>query len=68
MYHPRADIEHLYIKRENGGRGFIQQELSYKATTTGWKKYLETRSKRKNIQLVKKVINSLINSTSHRKK
>ena len=42
MHHPRADIVHLYIKRENGGRGLIQLELTYKTTTIGLKKYLDT--------------------------
>ena len=79
MYHPRADIERLYVKRKNGGRLF-QLELTYKITTAGLKKYLDTltkwmpefvnrrEAKVKNIQLVKKVINLLINSTLHRKK
>ena len=42
MHHPRADIEHFYIKRENGGRGLIQLELAYKTTTIELKKYLNT--------------------------
>ena len=29
MHHPRADIEHLKIKKENG-RDLIQAELTYK--------------------------------------
>ena len=28
--------KHLQVKRENVGRGLIQQELSYKATTKGF--------------------------------
>ena len=42
MYHTRADIEFLYIKKENGGRGLIQQELTNKTTTKELKKYLDT--------------------------
>ena len=42
MHHPRADIKHLYVKRENGGRGLIQLKLTYKTTTVGIKKYLDT--------------------------
>ena len=42
MHHPRVDIEHLYIKRENGGRGLIQLELTNKTTTTRLLKYLDT--------------------------
>ena len=42
MHHPRADIKCLYIKKENGGRGLIQQELTYKITTIGLKNHLHT--------------------------
>ena len=42
MHHPRADIKHLYVKRENGGRGLIQLKLTYKTTTVGIKKHLDT--------------------------
>ena len=42
MHHPRADIERLYIKRENNGRGLIQRELTDKTTIVGSKKYLDT--------------------------
>ena len=37
MDHLRADIECLYIKRENGGGWLIQLELTYKTTTIGLK-------------------------------
>ena len=33
MYHVKADIELLDVKRKNGGRGLIQLELAYKTTT-----------------------------------
>ncbi len=39
MHHPREDIERLHVKNENGGRGLIQQEMAYKTTTVGLKKY-----------------------------
>ena len=42
MHHPRADIEHLYGKRENGGKGLIQLKLTYKIATVGLKKYVDT--------------------------
>ena len=35
---PGADMKRLSIKRENGGRGFIQLELTNKTTTIGFKK------------------------------
>ena len=40
MYHPSANIENLVINKENGARGWIQQELINKTITTGLKKYL----------------------------
>ena len=42
MHQLRADVERLYVKRENGGRGLIQLELIYKTTTIGLKENLDT--------------------------
>ena len=42
MHHPKVVIECLYIKWENDGRELIQLELTYKTTTIGLKKYLDT--------------------------
>ena len=79
MHQPKAHIEGLSIKRENSGRGLIKLELTNKTTTSGLKKYYETppdwmlqlvktpKKQKKNIQFVKKSINFLNNSTSHRK-
>ena len=33
MHHAKADVERLYIPRNEGGRGMIQLEFSYKTTT-----------------------------------
>ena len=44
MHHPRANIKHLYIKRENDRIGLIQPELTYKTNTIGLKKYLDTKT------------------------
>ena len=41
MHHPKADIDRLYIPRNEGGRGMMQLEQSLK-TTIGIQKYLET--------------------------
>ena len=30
-HHPKADIDRLYVKRKEGGRGLIQVEAAYKA-------------------------------------
>ena len=42
MHHTRADIEHLYVKKENGWRWLNQQELGNKTVSIGLKKYLES--------------------------
>jgi len=31
VHHPRADIDRLYVKRKEGGRGLVQVEVAYKA-------------------------------------
>ena len=40
MYHPKADVDRLYLQRSSGGRGIIELETSNKATTIGMQKYL----------------------------
>ena len=35
MHHVQADVGSLYIPRNEGGRGMIQLELSYKTSTIG---------------------------------
>ena len=40
IHHPKADVDRLYIPRNEGGRGMIQLELSYKTSTIGQHKYL----------------------------
>ena len=42
IHHPKADVDRLYIRRNEGGRGMIQLELSLKTTAFGLQKYLET--------------------------
>ena len=41
MHHPKSDVDKLYLRRTEGGRGLIQLELSYKTTTIGLHKYLQ---------------------------
>ena len=31
MHHPKADIDRLYVKRKEGGRGLVQGEATYKS-------------------------------------
>ena len=35
MHYPKANVDRLYIPRNEGGRGMIQLELSYKTSTIG---------------------------------
>ena len=41
MHHPKSDVDKLYLRRTEGGRGLIQLELSYKTTTIDLHKYLQ---------------------------
>ena len=67
MHCPRTHIEHLNIKKEGSERGLIQLVLTFKNhlrlntysfTTTDWtlQEVNTPRSRRKNIQLIKKAI------------
>ena len=40
-HHPKADVERLYLKRCEGGRGLLQIEMLYKTTYIGMAKYLK---------------------------
>ena len=31
IHHPKADIDRLYVKRKEGGRGLVKAEAAYKA-------------------------------------
>ena len=41
MYHPKSDVDRLYVPRSKGGRGMMQLELSYKRSTIGLLQYLD---------------------------
>jgi hypothetical protein len=45
MLHPKADIDSLYVKRKEGGRGLVQVEATYKAEITSTAEYLNTNYK-----------------------
>jgi len=66
MHHPKSDIDRLYVKRKEGGRGLVQIETAYKEEIIKLK-----RSLRKNLEAVpgKHSIDSLqktaILGTSH---
>jgi hypothetical protein len=44
-HHPKADINRLYVKRKEGGRGQVQVEAAYKAEITSISEYLNTNYK-----------------------
>jgi len=46
MHHPKADIDRLYVKRKEGGRGLVQIEAAYKAEIINIAEYLNTNYKK----------------------
>jgi len=44
-HHSKADIDRLYLKREEGGRGLVQIEAAYKAEIINTAEYLNTNYK-----------------------
>jgi len=45
MHNPKADIDRLYVKRKEGGRGLVQIEAAYKAEIINIAEYLNTNYK-----------------------
>jgi hypothetical protein len=45
VHHPKADIDRVYVKRKEGGRGLVQVEAAYRAEITGIAEYLNTNYK-----------------------
>ena len=45
MHYPKADIDRLYVKRKEGGRGLVQVEAAYKAEIINIAEYLNTNYK-----------------------
>ena len=39
-HHPKADVDRLYLKRTDGGRGLLQAEMSHKLAFIGMEQYL----------------------------
>ena len=52
MHHSKADVDRLYIPGNEGGRGMIQLEFSYKTSTISQHKYLTTTTTDWMLQLV----------------
>jgi hypothetical protein len=45
MHHPKANIDGLYVKRKEGGRGLVQVEAAYKTEIINTAQYLKTNYK-----------------------
>jgi predicted GNAT family acetyltransferase len=45
MHHTKANIDRLYVKSKEGGRGLVQVEVAYKAEITSIAEYLNTNYK-----------------------
>ena len=45
MQHPEADIDRLYVKRKEGGRGLVRVEAAYKEEIIKIADYLNTNYK-----------------------
>jgi hypothetical protein len=45
MHHPKADIDRLYVKRKEGGRGLPQIEAAYKTEMINTVEYLNKKYK-----------------------
>ena len=43
MHHRKADIDRLYVKRKEGGRGLVQVEAAYKEEIINIAEYLKTK-------------------------
>ena len=44
MHHPKADMDRMYLLRNEGGRGLIQLQTAYKTATIGLDTYLDTKN------------------------
>ena len=71
MHHPKADIDRLYVKRIEGGRGLVQVEAAYKAEIINIAEYLNTNYKEdqfvniiKNHENTKPNMNSVLKSAA----
>ena len=49
MHHPKADIDRLYVKRKEGGRGLMQVEAAYKAEIINIAEYLNTNYNKESV-------------------
>jgi hypothetical protein len=52
IHHPKADIDRLYLKSKEGGRGVVQVEAEHKAETINIAEYLNTNYKDQFVKIV----------------
>jgi hypothetical protein len=45
LHHPKADIDRLYVKRKEGGRGLVQVKTAYKRKIINIAEHLNTNYK-----------------------
>ena len=45
MHHPKTEIDRLYVKRNEGGRGLVKVEAAYEAEIINLAEYLNTKYK-----------------------
>ena len=44
MHHPKADMDRMYLLRNEGGRGLIQLQTAYKRAKIGLDTYLNAKN------------------------
>lgn len=44
MHHPKPDVDILYVRRSEGGRGLFQLEVTYKTTKIDLPIYLKLQN------------------------
>jgi hypothetical protein len=45
MHNPKSDIDGLYVKRKEGGRGLVKNKMAYKTEINNIAEYLNTKYK-----------------------
>ncbi|KAF2884580.1 hypothetical protein ILUMI_21583 [Ignelater luminosus] len=55
MHHPKADIDHLYTSRKDGGRGLMQVVGAYKAAIINLSYYLHSKENNKYVGIIKRI-------------
>ena len=58
IYHPKADIDRLYVKRTEGGRELVQIEAACKAGIINITEYRNTNYKDQFVNIVESQVNT----------